>query len=573
MADGDPFRLNHTHMVVSNREHLAWKPCGQAGEVESAGRFGEAERVAPADDQQPHGIAPQAEQGQGAFRLGHGPGGPLHERPGPAHHEQSQHLAVAGGPGPQAVAAQKLGVVADDAVVDQPAAAGRVGMVVAVVLGIAMGGPAAMAHHGHRVATSVQVVQAGRGCARALEGPKLPLDVDPRQAEGVAATGLRLGGDPAEAGQIGAASVGTQESKDAAHGGWPFLLAVCVLGHGVVLLGQAAELGLDLVLGDGVRNPSVLLAPVNPGVAFSPGQVAQEAFRLALARARLLPAPCGGLGVPGRHPLGRQGPLDQPQADLDPANNLGRVERAGEHAKLDRVLVIAGEIGEVQGVMAIAVQAALGLLVIAVFPHPAAVPAALAVLGTGDGVEALFQVGDDGDQPGQGLAGPIALPPDVDVDAAGGVYAMALGLERFEDLDHLADARFVLEHGADDLALMPAVPVVDRTVVFGLPTGGQVGDLHSMVTGADPQAVVPYRAVGGDRFNLDSEGQFVGVHGVPLDGVMFVRTLHMSHELAKRSSGFPACRMGFFRQGVPTTLGDEICGILLCGGVAPDDGK
>jgi hypothetical protein len=44
-----------------------------------------------------------------------------------------------------------------------------------------------------------------------------------------------------------------------------------------------AEFGLDLILGDGIRNPSLLLAAVDAGVACAPGQVAEQEFRLALA--------------------------------------------------------------------------------------------------------------------------------------------------------------------------------------------------------------------------------------------------------------------------------------------------
>ena len=68
------------------------------------------------------------------------------------------------------------------------------------------------------------------------------------------------------------------------------------------------------------------------------------------------------------------------------------------------------------------------------------------------------------------------------------------------------------EDRADDLALVAAVAVVDRAVGLGLPAGGQVRHLDSVLVGSDPQAVVADGAVGGDRLDLDSEGQVVGVH-------------------------------------------------------------
>ena len=48
-------------------------------------------------------------------------------------------------------------------------------MVVAVVLRVAVGGPAAVADHHRRAAARVEVAQVGQGQARALEGTDSPL--------------------------------------------------------------------------------------------------------------------------------------------------------------------------------------------------------------------------------------------------------------------------------------------------------------------------------------------------------------------------------------------------------------
>ena len=87
-------------------------------------------------------------------------------------------------------------MVLDHAVVDEPAAAGRVGMVVAVVLGPAVRGPAAVADHHRGAAASVHVAQVGRGGAGALEGMDGPVAAEPRQSERVVAPTLRLRGNP-----------------------------------------------------------------------------------------------------------------------------------------------------------------------------------------------------------------------------------------------------------------------------------------------------------------------------------------------------------------------------------------
>jgi hypothetical protein len=70
---------------------------------------------------------------------------------------------------------------------------------------------------------------------------------------------------------------------------------------------------------------------------------------------------------------------------------------------------------------------------------------------------------------------------------------------------------------ANNLAFVSAGAVVDRPVRFGLPTRREIRHLNPVLVASDPQPVVAYGAVRGDGFDLDSEGEFVGVHrGVPL---------------------------------------------------------
>ena len=60
--------------------------------------------------------------------------------------------------------------------------------------------------------------------------------------------------------------------------------------------------------------------------------------------------------------------------------------------------------------------------------------------------------------------------------------------------------------------LWPPLPLLIEPSRLGLPARGQVRHLDSALVGSDPQAVVADGAVGGDRLDLDSEGQVVGVH-------------------------------------------------------------
>ena len=90
--------------------------------------------------------------------------------------------------------------------------------------------------------------------------------------------------------------------------------------------------------------------------------------------------------------------------------------------------------------VAVAVEVGLGVLLVPVLPHPAAIPTSLAVLRAGDRVEAFLDVGHNRDQAGQRDAGPFALPPDVNVDPAARVDPVAFGFERRDHLDHLGEA-------------------------------------------------------------------------------------------------------------------------------------
>jgi len=67
-------------------------------------------------------------------------------------------------------------------------------------------------------------------------------------------------------------------------------------------------------------------------------------------------------------------------------------------------------------VVAAAVERWLGVFGVAVFAYPAAVNPAFAAFGSGDRVEALLDVGGDGDQSGEGFGGQVAGPAYVNVN-------------------------------------------------------------------------------------------------------------------------------------------------------------
>ena len=269
---------------------------------------------------------------------------------------------------------------------------------------------------------------------------------------------------------------------------------------------------------EGVRRWVVIGTAGRPAVkrqdefflARSPGQEADQAFDLALAFARFLPAAARRPRAEARHPLGGQGTLNQAQADLNPAQDLHHLERPGEDPELDGPLGPVGEVGQVQNVVADAFDLVGGVGAVVVPADAPAIGAAFAVLGAGDGVQALLDVGDHRHQAGQGLGGKLARPADVDVDATAGVDPVSPGLQRSQDLGDLGQALGPLEDRADDLAGVPAVVGGDGTILFRPPADRQVGDLDAAVPRADAEAKTAFFAdqmVGGDGLDLDPEGE------------------------------------------------------------------
>ena len=105
---------------------------GQAGEVVAIASLAKVQGPSSARHQQAGRVPPDAQHRQITGCLVGRPDRTLVDGTGAAGHEQTEHFTVALGLRPQAVMAQELGVVEDHAVVNQHAAAGRMGMVVAV---------------------------------------------------------------------------------------------------------------------------------------------------------------------------------------------------------------------------------------------------------------------------------------------------------------------------------------------------------------------------------------------------------------------------------------------------------
>src|SRR5207249_213743 len=128
-----------------------------------------------------------------------------------------EHLAVAGADGGEVPGVHQALIVAYLTVVDDPAAVGRVRVVIDVVVGAALRGIAAVADEHARVAghrQKAQVVADAPGLFVALEPPTA---IDPGEAKGMRPAPLRHQGDPPQDFQVHLAAIAAHETENTAH--------------------------------------------------------------------------------------------------------------------------------------------------------------------------------------------------------------------------------------------------------------------------------------------------------------------------------------------------------------------
>ena len=175
--------------------------------------------------------------------------------------------------------------------------------------------------------------------------------------------------------------------------------------------------------------------------AFRPSEsvVQPIQFRFTLARTRSIPAAFRSVFA-GVIPIAAasrvQGQLDQAKAHLDVADDFGFVERAGEGPEFDSV-VSAGEVRQVQKVVAIRFAFAFRVVFVPVLFDLLAVDVLFAAFGSGAGEDRSFVVSDQRNQAGQG--GGVAVPFDRYVYAASLVGDWSKKMERSPSLTSQAD--------------------------------------------------------------------------------------------------------------------------------------
>ncbi len=266
-------------------------------------------------------------------------------------------------------------------------------------------------------------------------------------------------------------------------------------------------------------------------------------FRFAFARARSIPAAFRAFAfgvVPIAAAFRVQSQLYQSKAHLDVADGLRFVERAGEGPKFDAVSS-AGEVRQVQKVIAIRFAALFGVVFVAVLFDLLAVDVSLAAFRSGAGEDRSFVVSDQRNQSCEG--GRVAVPRNRYMNSRSFVDPSSASVDRVECVFYLLQPVVAGQLRRYEFAsLAVAAAGSNARIPFGFPTRGQPRNLRSVVVAADRRGVVG----GHSRFEFDSKSDVVGVHfEVPFfvgsccfASHVCVAITHMSHAFRGTSSQF-----------------------------------
>ncbi len=291
------------------------------------------------------------------------------------------------------------------------------------------------------------------------------------------------------------------------------------LGRAVVFAGELKEFGFDRLpfrFGFASDLSVDLIAKGTLVPTFGPSESVEQSVEFSLAKAgtRAIPATLGTFlldVIPFAASFGIEGEFNQTQNHHQVSDNLGLVERSAEGPKFDSVLA-AGQVGQVQQVVAIRFASALGVVFVAVLFDSLGVHHLFAFAGSGRSVDRSFVVADQGNQSCQG--GCVSVPANRYVQTAARIYSAPASVDSVDRVLDLAYAFSTFEYRAYKLASFArGVLGSDTSVAFCFPSGWQPRYLVSAVVRSDRCVVGAWE--GGFEFN--SEGDFVCVHrSVPL---------------------------------------------------------
>ncbi len=307
----------------------------------------------------------------------------------------------------------------------------------------------------------------------------------------------------------------TKERRDSVRG----VLCGSGLARAVVFTGELEEFGFDRLpfrFGFAGDLSVDLIAKGTLVPTFSPSESVEQSVEFGLAKAgtRAIPATLGTFlldVIPFAASFGIEGEFNQTQNHHQVSDHLGLIERSAEGSELDSVLA-AGQVGEVQQVVAIRFASALGIVFVAVLFDSLGVHHLFSFAGSGRSVDRSFVVADQGNQSCQG--GCVSVPANRYVQTATRIYSAPASVDLVDRVLDLAYAFSPFEYRAYKLASFArGVLGSDTSVAFCFPSGWQPRYLVSAVVRSDRCVVGAWE--GGFEFN--SEGDFVCVHrSVPL---------------------------------------------------------
>ncbi len=337
-----------------------------------------------------------------------------------------------------------------------------------------------------------------------------------------------------------------EERRDSVRG----VLCGCGLGRAVVFAGELEEFGFDRLpfrFGFAGDLSVDLIAKGTLVPTFGPSESVEQSVEFGLAKAgtRAIPATLSSFlldVIPFAAAFGIEGEFNQTQNHHQVSDNLGLVERSAEGSEFDSVFA-AGQVGQVQQVVAIRFASALGVVFVAVLFDSLCVHHLFAFAGSGRSVDRSFVVADQGDQSCQG--GCVSVPANRYVQTAARIYSAPASVDLVDRVLDLAYAFSPFEYRAYKLASFArGVLGSDTSVAFCFPSGWQPRYLVSAVVRSDRCVVGAWE--GGFEFN--SEGDFVCVHrSVPLwfEVCFASRFLHRddTHEpcVSRNIQPIPAC--------------------------------
>lgn len=266
--------------------------------------------------------------------------------------------------------------------------------------------------------------------------------------------------------------------------------------------------GLPIRLRSDLAKPFVFKGPFVP--ALGPTQAVKKSVHFGLAEAGPRSIPTTLLAfvfrvIPIAAAFRIQGQFDQPQAHLDVAQDLRRVEGSREDSKFNPVRP-AGQMGQVQQVVAVGVAFALGFCLATVAFDRFCVDRSFATFRSGTGEHRLLVIPDQRNQSCQGRS--VSGPSHGDMQPACFIDPRALTSNLLQRIGDLLQPFGTFEFGRNEFAGLATGTRSNAPISFGSPSRRQPVYLQAVVVASN----LRWAGIWNRSFEFNSEENFVCVH-------------------------------------------------------------